>query len=141
MIPPAGPPQRIEPGRRLTLAPAQAFAAALKALRRRHGLTQDQLADRADLDRSHISQLERGLRAPSLDTLLRVASGLGISFVMLALAIQEALDPAARPNSLDLVRTPDLRHLPPKPGKPGRRATHRHVDKSRTRRDDSAKDK
>lgn len=48
----------------------------LAAFRRKRGLTQEQLSELAGLDRSYISQLERGLTNPSLDVLLRIAQAL-----------------------------------------------------------------
>ena len=60
-----------------------AFGATLRAARRRKGMTQEQLADAAGLDRTFPTLLERGLRTPSLGTLLRLAEALGISAEML----------------------------------------------------------
>jgi transcriptional regulator with XRE-family HTH domain len=55
-----------------------AFGRALVELRKAAGLTQDSLAERADLDRTFVSLLERGLRSPSFDTLLSLGRGLSI---------------------------------------------------------------
>jgi transcriptional regulator with XRE-family HTH domain len=41
----------------------------LRETRRRHGLTQQQLADRARTSQAAISRIERGLVSPSVDTL------------------------------------------------------------------------
>jgi transcriptional regulator with XRE-family HTH domain len=40
-------------------------------------LSQEDLAERAALDRTYVSQLERGLKSPSVRVLLRVAEALG----------------------------------------------------------------
>jgi transcriptional regulator with XRE-family HTH domain len=48
----------------------------LRGHRDRVGLSQEQLGDICDLDRSEISLLERGLRCPRLDTLVKLARAL-----------------------------------------------------------------
>jgi transcriptional regulator with XRE-family HTH domain len=52
---------------------AQAFGDALKALRVNAGVSQEQMSRRSGMERTYISQLERGLRDPSLSYVLRVA--------------------------------------------------------------------
>lgn len=56
-----------------------AFGKALKEYRKASGLSQERLSERADLDRSFVSLLERGLRSPSFDTMLALSEGLNIS--------------------------------------------------------------
>jgi transcriptional regulator with XRE-family HTH domain len=56
----------------------RAFGATLRAARDKQGVTQDQLAIRCDFDRTYPSLLERGLRQPTLHTLLRLADALDI---------------------------------------------------------------
>ena len=55
------------------------FAAVLRRLRKQKGLSQEQLGFKADLHRTYISQLERGLKSPSLKTLYKITSILEIS--------------------------------------------------------------
>lgn len=55
----------------------QAFGERLRAARRAAGLTQEQLAQRAGLDRPAYSEIERGQRDARLTTLLRIESALG----------------------------------------------------------------
>ena len=43
------------------------------------GLTQEQLSFRAGLSRPYISQLERDLKSPTLDTLFLLCDALGVS--------------------------------------------------------------
>lgn len=57
----------------------ESFGRVLRELRRSRGLSQDKLADLTDTHRTYISQLERGLRSPSLRTLTAVAAALSIS--------------------------------------------------------------
>jgi transcriptional regulator with XRE-family HTH domain len=51
------------------------FAENVVALRRRSAITQEDAAGAAGLHRTEISLLERGLRVPGLDTIVRVAAG------------------------------------------------------------------
>jgi len=56
-----------------------AFGKALKALRNDRGLSQEDLAFKADLDRTYISMLERGIRQPTLTTIFQLSKVLGVS--------------------------------------------------------------
>ena len=51
--------------------------------RRLLGISQEELAFRADIDRTYISQIERGVGNPSLQVLLRLAWVLQIKFAKL----------------------------------------------------------
>jgi transcriptional regulator with XRE-family HTH domain len=53
-----------------------ALGEALLQMRKKAGLTQEQLADRADTDLTQIGGLERGTRNPSYATLVRLAAAL-----------------------------------------------------------------
>jgi transcriptional regulator with XRE-family HTH domain len=55
------------------------FAAAVRRQRVALGLSQEQLAERAGLDRTYISGIERGVRNPTLATAERVAAALGVA--------------------------------------------------------------
>ena len=55
------------------------IGAKLKELRILKGLTQDELADRAELSKGFISQLERDLTSPSIATLMDILQCLGTS--------------------------------------------------------------
>lgn len=55
-----------------------AFGKLLKEHRTQKELTQQQLADYAGMDRAYISELERGLLMPSLDTVFRLATVLKV---------------------------------------------------------------
>lgn len=50
----------------------------LRRAREAAGLTQEELAFRAGLSRPYISQLERDLKSPTLEVLLRLAEALGV---------------------------------------------------------------
>jgi transcriptional regulator with XRE-family HTH domain len=51
----------------------------LKRLRADRGLSQEDLADRADIDRTYISSLERSLYAAGIDVVDRLARALDVS--------------------------------------------------------------
>ena len=55
------------------------FGNHIKKLRIERGLTQEELADRANLHSTYIGQIERGLRNPSLVNLYKVANALNIN--------------------------------------------------------------
>ena len=55
------------------------IGAKLKELRVCKGLTQEELADRAELSKGFISQLERDLTSPSIATLMDILQCLGTS--------------------------------------------------------------
>ncbi len=68
----------------------EALGRRIKELRIRRGLTQQQLGERASLAPKYVSELERGLRNPSLTTLHRLCStGLGASLAVLLFGIEE----------------------------------------------------
>lgn len=50
----------------------------IKILRKRMRLTQSQLAELVDLSEDSIGKIERGVNAPTTDTLLKIAEGLKI---------------------------------------------------------------
>ncbi len=69
---------------------ALAFGAVVRRLRTEAGLTQEQLGLGADLQRKYVSLLELGEKAPSLETTLKIAAGLGGDAARLvALAVEE----------------------------------------------------
>jgi transcriptional regulator with XRE-family HTH domain len=55
------------------------FPHVLRKVRTDKGLSQEELADLAGLHRTYISQIERGLKSPSLRSLEQIANGLGVT--------------------------------------------------------------
>lgn len=53
----------------------------LAQLRKRQGISQEELAYRAEIDRTYISQMERGVCNPSLLVLSKVAAVLEVKLV------------------------------------------------------------
>lgn len=56
-----------------------AFGSSVRAWRKRQGLSQEQLAERADLHRTYVSDVERGARNLSLESMSRIAQALRIA--------------------------------------------------------------
>ena len=54
------------------------LGAELKRARLKAGLTQEQLAFKADVHRTYVSMLERGKGSPTLDTLMALCAAMGI---------------------------------------------------------------
>jgi len=56
-----------------------ALGDAVRDLRKKAGLSQEQLAEGANTDLTQVGGIERGIRNPSYTTLLRLAGALGTS--------------------------------------------------------------
>lgn len=55
------------------------FGQAVRAAREQKGWSQELLAEAANLNRSYLGEIERGLVTPSLSTIGKLAAGLGIA--------------------------------------------------------------
>jgi transcriptional regulator with XRE-family HTH domain len=60
-------------------SPAERLGAVIRTHREATQLSQDRFADRIDMHRAYYSAIERGEKNITLDTLLRVADGLGVN--------------------------------------------------------------
>jgi transcriptional regulator with XRE-family HTH domain len=74
-----------------TTGPKRAFGIVLRAARQEKGLSQEQLAEAAALDRSFISLVERGIQSPNIVILLKIANVLGVSASELIAQTESAL--------------------------------------------------
>ncbi|WP_262049081.1 helix-turn-helix domain-containing protein [Bradyrhizobium sp. Bra78] len=59
--------------------PNFAFGKIVSNLRRTAKLSQEELAERASIHRTYVSQIERGLKSPTIVMLLKLAKGLNTS--------------------------------------------------------------
>jgi len=57
-------------------SPNLAFGKIIAGLRQSSGFSQEELADRAAIHRTYVSQIERGLKSPTIVMLLRLAKAL-----------------------------------------------------------------
>jgi transcriptional regulator with XRE-family HTH domain len=70
------------------------LGARISELRRQRGHTQDALAQRCELSQKYLSELERGEKTPSWETLVALAHrGFEIRLATLMFGVDEELDP------------------------------------------------
>ena len=65
------------------------FGLRITKLRIERGYTQERLADALNVDRTHISKLEAGTRACSIDLIIQLAAFFGVSLDYLILGKKE----------------------------------------------------
>ena len=70
---------------------ARALGRAVEFARRRRGWTQEQLADRAALNRGYVGAIERGERNPTADILVKLAVALEMRLSELIAAAEHEL--------------------------------------------------
>ncbi len=68
---------------------AEKFGDAVKRYRQKINITQDELAHRAEIDRSYMSQIERGLKNVTLPVVYKLAAALNIKPSKLVAEIEE----------------------------------------------------
>ena len=67
------------------------FGQVLAQARRRAGMTQEALAFECDLHPTYISQIERGIKSPTIRTLFKMADAMGIKPSSLVKSIEKHL--------------------------------------------------
>jgi transcriptional regulator with XRE-family HTH domain len=65
--------------RKVRKAEAERFGAVMRRLREERGLTQEQLAERAEVSATYVGFVERGDNVPTLTIILQLADALGVS--------------------------------------------------------------
>ena len=68
------------------------IGSVIRTLRRSKGMSQEVLSGLADLDRTHYSKIERGLRSPTIDTLFKIAHALDLHPHEIVSAIEKAAE-------------------------------------------------
>ena len=82
--------------------PLASFGRVLRQLRKDAGLTQEQLALEAGIERNYVSLIERGINQPALRMIFKLAEALGTSpseilrHVEAELTMESTLTPKAR---------------------------------------------
>ena len=75
-----------------------AFGRAIVAARKRIGVSQEQLANEAQIDRSYMGRIERGEQSVSFDKILDVSRALGIAPAVLFESMTEQDEPSSALN-------------------------------------------
>ena len=70
----------------------QAVAKTISDLRLKASLSQEELADAANIHRTYVSQIERGLKSPTLLVLVKLAAALKMKPSAVMSLIEENLD-------------------------------------------------
>ncbi len=70
---------------------AKKVGETISYFRKQKGVSQEVLSGLADIGRSHLSAIERGERKPTLETLYRICSALGIKMSTLIEKLEETL--------------------------------------------------
>lgn len=70
---------------------AQAFGAAVRALRMERSIAQESLANLAGIERSHMGKVERGEHMPTLAIIFKIAGALDCSTAELMAATESQL--------------------------------------------------
>lgn len=100
----ATPPPTSSPGERTGDLGSQVLSSRVIELRKRRGLTLDQLAAASGVSRSMLSQIERGRANPTLAVTLRIAQAFGLS-------IGELVDQPWTASRIEVVRSDDANQL------------------------------
>jgi transcriptional regulator with XRE-family HTH domain len=79
-------------GEQLTENIQTTFGIILRKYRIQQHLSQEKLAELADLDRTYISQIERGLKSPSFKALIALARALHVQAHVLVSEVEHELD-------------------------------------------------
>ena len=89
----------------------QTIGQRIRAYRLQAGLTQEALAEKADLHHTYIGQVERGEKNPTLTSLEKILDGLGISFAELFSYLDTPnQQPSIPAQCYDLVNRQDEKH-------------------------------
>lgn len=70
----------------------RALAIAVRELRARKSLKQEEVGEAAGLGRNYLTTLESGRMNPSFEAMVRIARGLGVSFTQLAEVYEQRLE-------------------------------------------------
>ena len=73
----------------------QMIGARVKAIRNKKKITQEQLAEKIEINSKYLSSIERGLENPTMNTLIKMSESLGVSVAEFFNQI-EIEDPADR---------------------------------------------
>lgn len=78
---------------------------AIRNLREQASISQEELAGRAELDRTYVSGIERGRRNPSVKSLQRIADALDVGLEVLFIRARQMADAGMTKQSSRRVRS------------------------------------
>ena len=64
----------------------------IKKLRKLHNISQERLADKANLTQQHISRIEQGTNTPSIETLIKLSEALSVSIEVIINTNNKGMD-------------------------------------------------
>ena len=70
---------------------AEIVGMVIQRYREKKGLSQEVLSSFADIGRTHLSAIERGVRKPTLETFFRISEALGMNASELMKAIEDEI--------------------------------------------------
>ena len=70
---------------------AQTVGTVLAEFRKKKGISQEVLSGLANIARTHLSAIERGERKPTLETLYRICTALGVSMETVVREIEKRI--------------------------------------------------
>jgi transcriptional regulator with XRE-family HTH domain len=76
----------------------QTFGQAIRRLRERAGYSQEKFAQMANIDRTYMSEIERGVTNVSLEMVYRLAKALDVTLVELFTEVESGGDAPRRSN-------------------------------------------
>lgn len=76
-------------------SPSIVFGLVLRDIRKEKGLSQESLALEADLQRNYISLIERGINQPTITTIFKLATALGVKPSVIVARTEERTDQIA----------------------------------------------
>ena len=69
-----------------------AIAKIISRLRHEREISQEELADKADIHRTYVSQIERGLKSPTLPVLIKIAKALNTTASHILIGIEKEIN-------------------------------------------------
>ena len=64
----------------------------IKEFRQKNNISQEQMAEKSQIDRTYASALERGIKNPSLEVILKISEGIGVPAWKIIRIIEDKLD-------------------------------------------------
>jgi SOS-response transcriptional repressor LexA len=76
---------------------AKIFGQVLREIRNSKNLSQEDLADRSELDRTYISMLERGIKTPTIQTIFQICLSIDVNPSLVVQKLQQASKNETKP--------------------------------------------